>query len=90
MNQQTLIDTWNTVVPQIHLEHERAKATELLEPVVIDFDAASRAWRHNKIIKHDCTYAYHCQHILLTGKRRGGLCNLAVSNSFTHCAKHQH
>lgn len=52
--------------------------------VIIDFDAASEAWRANKIARPNGTYVYKCSALL----RNGCPCNLPVVSTKSTCKKH--
>jgi len=50
----------------------------------IDFDAASNAWKANKVSKGNGTYTYACE-----GKKRDGCkCSLPVSGRTDFCRRH--
>jgi hypothetical protein len=52
--------------------------------VNIDFDAASEAWKSNKISKGNGTYTYKCQAM----KRDGCPCSQGVSGWSDYCRRH--
>lgn len=51
---------------------------------IIDFDAASAAWKANKIPKGNGTYTYKCCTIL----RNGSQCSLAAISKKDTCKRH--
>jgi hypothetical protein len=51
----------------------------------IDFDAASNAWKANKVSKGNGTYTYACYGI----KRDGHKCSLPVCGRTDFCRRHK-